>query len=71
MTSSAFIFMTLAVLMFTFGTWGRTHAAKLAARETVSSRREGRQKSLRKGGITWQIVAAICFLMSLVDTIRH
>jgi hypothetical protein len=71
MTPSSLIFMPLAILMFVFGAWGRRHAGKLATQETDPTRRERKQKSIRNGGVAWQIVAAACFVMSLADTIIH
>lgn len=69
MNPAPIILMLLAILMFVFGKWGRNHALDLAGSEALVERRARKQKSIRRGGIAWQIFGAVSFITGLITLI--
>jgi hypothetical protein len=60
------VLASIALLLFAFGRWGQLRAADLVV-DLAPESRARKERSIRRGGAAWQIVAVMLFLLALSE----
>lgn len=63
------LLFTLAVALFVFGRWGQRNAAMLVPTALSEEGQWRKERSVRRGGIAFQIVAVLWILLTAFNVI--